>query len=291
MSNNTTKIQSRMLLGTPDFMKYNEFMQGEFRKDNKIFSYPLVLSGSPNMLPSLVKLYETADEIKSADRFVTINEADADKKIVKNIKIEYGLGENKLVLEYNRARFFYQDPLTSMVSSIWLPLVPADETGADFLMFMSQFTEAFLDMYTFSNIMMATNKNIVDSNIRGLGFEFFERLTGSTNTDPLTQKAIIAGLEAGADRDKISEAIKEHEDSKSRALIFDWWLRKKLTQYATQTKQISKDLKEKAKLGKQAEKVVMQSSDVAPVYAKRPEPALTDVTSGQAKDYSAYSVI
>ncbi len=290
--NQMTKIQ----LGNMDFLKYNEGMQAEWKKDNgKRFCYPITLSESgAKMVPSLLKLYSTIDELKALDRASLgdlWNDQDSDKMISKQVKLEFGMGEGKRIyLEYTRARFYFLDPISGMVQKIWLPLLPAEADASGYLKFVSQFTEAFMDIYTFANIMMATNKTIIDSNIRGLGFEFFEKLVGTTNVDPLTEAAIKAGLEAGADRDKINEAIKQHESEKSAAIIFDYWIRKRLNKYASETKQIAKDLEDRAKAGVR-ENVVMETADATPVFPKRPEPKLTPVTDSNRVNYGAYSLL
>ena len=292
---NQNHVISKIQLGNMDFLKYNEGMQAEWKKDNgKRFCYPITLSDAGAVTPSLVKLYSTIDELKALDRSSLgefWNDQDSDKMISKQVKLEYGMGEGKRIyLEYTRARFYFQDPVTGMVQKIWLPLLPAEADASGYLKFVSQFTEAFMDMYTFANIMMATNKSIIDSNIRGLGFEFFEKLVGTTNTDPLTVDAIKAGLDAGADRDKINEAIKQHETEKSQAIIFDYWLRKRLNKYASETRQIAKDLEDRAKVGS-VEVVNMETADAAPVFPKRQEPKLSPITDSPRVNYGAYSLL
>lgn len=288
-------VISKIQLGNMDFLKYNESMQAEWKKDNgKRFCYPITLSDVGEMVPSVLNLYPTIDELKSLDRYYLgdlANEQDSDKSIQKQVKLEYGSGENKRVyLEYTRARFYFRDPMTGFVQRIWLPLLPADVDASGYLRFVSQFTDAFLDMYTFANIIMATNKSIINANIRGLGFEFFEKLVGTTNTDKLTIDAIVAGMAPGSDREKVNDAIKQHESEKSQAIIFDYWLRKNLDKYAAETKAIAKDLEVRAKVGATTP-INIETADVRPVFPKEPEPKLSPITDSPRVNYGSYKLL
>lgn len=287
---NVTKIQ----LGNMDFLKYSEVMQAEWRQDNgKRFCYPVTLTDKGEIVPSILTLAETIDDLKTVDRSYLgelSNDQDSDKKIQNKIKLEYGMGEGKRIyLEYTRARYYFIDPVSKLVKKIWLPLLPSDVNASGYLKFVSQFTEAFLDIFTFTNLTLATNKNIIDANISGLGFELFEKLIGSTNTDKLTEAAIIAGLGADADRDKINEKLRDHEFAKTNAIIFDFWLRKTLNRYATNTKIIAKDLELRSTAGTQPQ-VSMETAEVSPVFPKRKEPKLSPITDSPRNNYGSYTL-
>lgn len=292
------KIQQKLQLTPQDFMKYGTSIMESWRNDEeKKFIYPLQMGGDVVGVPSICKLYATVDALKSKDNTAIVSldnvpfEENADEGLTKEIKIEHGTADHKISLSYTRARWFFKDPLTGLVQKVWLPLIPANTDISQYLKFVSEFTEAFMDVYTFTNMMLASNKTILDANIRGLGFEYFEKLVGSTNTDPNTVKAITAGMVDGTSTDEINAEIKKHEEAKTSALIFDYWLRKGMSRYATKTREISKDIADRMKDGVPEKQVKIKSADVAPVIAKNVEPSLINIGQPAAKNASTYSLI